>query len=159
LLAAAVGVAGVFWLIGGLGVVALALVVFVLPAERSVSERAKRGDWREALTRTLLPHYAGIFMLHLTLTAAFIAVPQVLRDVHGVDASRHWLVSQRLRWPQSRMPLCSSRAAAEAAAPRWPVPGHRGLAAMAFAGRFRHVARRPRARRCLQFPEARLPAT
>ena len=31
-------------------------------------------------------------MLHLTLTAAFIAVPHVLRDLHGLDASRHWLV-------------------------------------------------------------------
>jgi len=92
LLAAAIGVAGVFWLIGGLGVVALALVVFVLPPERPARERARRGDWREALTRTLLPHYAGIFMLHLTLTAAFIAVPQVLRDVHGLEASRHWIV-------------------------------------------------------------------
>jgi MFS family permease len=92
LLAAAVGVAGVFWLIGALGLVALALVVFVLPSERPAGERAKRGDWREALTRPLLPHYAGIFMLHLTLTAAFIAVPQVLRDVHGLEPSRHWIV-------------------------------------------------------------------
>ena len=31
-------------------------------------------------------------MLHLTLTAAFIAVPHVLRDLHGIEASRHWLV-------------------------------------------------------------------
>jgi len=92
LLAAAVGVSGVFWLIGALGVVALLLVVFVLPAERPASERTTRGDWRAALTPALLPHYAGIFVLHLTLTAAFIAVPQVLRDVHGLDAARHWLV-------------------------------------------------------------------
>jgi MFS family permease len=92
LLAAAIGVAGVFWLMGGLGVVALAIVIFVLPAERPMRERAKSGDWREALTRRLLPHYAGIFVLHLTLTAAFIAVPQVLRDVHGLESSRHWLV-------------------------------------------------------------------
>jgi MFS family permease len=92
LLAGAVGVAGVFWLIGGLGVLALALVAFVLPAERPAGERAARGDWREALTRPLLPHYAGIFTLHLTLTAAFIAVPQLLRDVHGIEVARHWLV-------------------------------------------------------------------
>ena len=30
-------------------------------------------------------------MLHLTLTAAFIAVPHALRDLHGIDVSRHWL--------------------------------------------------------------------
>jgi predicted MFS family arabinose efflux permease len=31
-------------------------------------------------------------MLHLTLTAAFIAVPHALRDQHGLAAGRHWLV-------------------------------------------------------------------
>jgi len=31
-------------------------------------------------------------MLHLTLTSAFIAVPHVLRDGHGIAASQHWLV-------------------------------------------------------------------
>jgi MFS family permease len=92
LLAGAIGVSGVFWLIGALGVVALGLVVLALPAERPVAERAARGDWREALTRELAPYYAGIFVLHLTLTAAFIAVPHVLRDLHGLDASRHWQV-------------------------------------------------------------------
>jgi len=92
LLAGAIGVSGVFWLIGALGVVAIGLVVLALPAERPVAERAARGDWREALTRELAPYYAGIFVLHLTLTAAFIAVPHVLRDLHGLDASRHWQV-------------------------------------------------------------------
>jgi MFS family permease len=92
LLAGAIGVSGVFWLIGALGLVALGLVVLALPAERPLAERAARRHWREALTRGLAPYYAGIFVLHLTLTAAFIAVPHVLRDLHGLDVSRHWLV-------------------------------------------------------------------
>jgi len=92
LLAAAIGVAGVFWLIGALGMVAIGLVLFALPAERPAVERVARGHWRQALTRRLAPFYAGIFMLHLTLTAAFIAVPHVLRDLHGLDESRHWMV-------------------------------------------------------------------
>jgi len=92
LLAAAIGVAGVFWLIGALGIVALGLVLFALPAERPEVERVARGHWRQALTRRLAPFYAGIFVLHLTLTAAFIAVPHVLRDLHGLDESRHWMV-------------------------------------------------------------------
>lgn len=92
LLAAAIGVSGVFLLIGALGVVALALVVFVLPAELAARRPARAGSFRDVLTRRLLPHYAGIFMLHLTLTATFIAVPHVLRDLHGLPASRHWLV-------------------------------------------------------------------
>jgi MFS family permease len=93
LLAAAIGVAGVFLVIGGLGVLALLLVLFALPAERPASERAAgRTGWRPALARALLPHYAGIFVLHLTLTSAFIAVPHVLRDRHGIEPSHHWLV-------------------------------------------------------------------
>jgi MFS family permease len=92
LLAAAVGISGVFVLIGALGVVALALVLFALPAEPPAQERgAARRDWSQVLTSALLPHYAGIFMLHLTLTATFIAVPHALRDLHGIDVSRHWL--------------------------------------------------------------------
>jgi predicted MFS family arabinose efflux permease len=92
LLASAIGVSGVFLLIGALGLVALALVVFVLPAEPAARRAAKAGNFRAVLTRRLLPYYAGIFMLHLTLTATFIAVPHVLRDLHGIEASRHWLV-------------------------------------------------------------------
>ncbi len=91
LLAAAIGVSGVFVLIGALGVVGLALLRFALPAEPPAKMRmAARRDWSQVLTPALLPHYAGIFMLHLTLTAAFIAVPHALRDLHGMEASRHW---------------------------------------------------------------------
>ncbi len=93
LLAGAIGVAGVFALIGALGVLALLIVLFALPAEppRARSARERR-SWRDALTRALVPHYAGIFMLHLTLTATFIAVPHALRDLQGLPSSAHWEV-------------------------------------------------------------------
>jgi MFS family permease len=93
LLAGAIGVSGVFVLIGVLGALALAIVLFALPAEPARSSRpAVYGSWRGVLTRALAPYYSGIFMLHLTLTATFIAVPHALRDLHGIEASRHWLV-------------------------------------------------------------------
>ena len=91
LLAGAIGVSGIFALIGGLGVVALALVLFAVPAEapRGVGDDRRR-SWRAVPTRRLLPYYAGIFVLHLSLTATFIAVPHALRDVHGIAAAAHW---------------------------------------------------------------------
>ncbi len=92
LIAAAIGVSGVFLLIGVLGLLALALVIFVLPAERPARRLVRARGFADVLTARLLPHFAGIFMLHLTLTATFIAVPHVLRDVHGIEVSRHWLV-------------------------------------------------------------------
>ena len=90
LLAGAIGVSGVFLLIGALGLVALAIVLFALPAPPA--RAATRRPWRSVLTRALAPYYAGIFMLHLTLTATFIAVPHALRDLHGIAAGHHWLV-------------------------------------------------------------------
>lgn len=92
-LAGAIGVSGVFILIGGFGVFALLLVLFALPAEAPRNSRAGgRRSWRSALTRALLPHYAGIFVLHLTLTATFIAVPHALRDLQRIAASDHWRI-------------------------------------------------------------------
>ncbi len=93
LLAGSIGVAGVFALIGALGVLALVLVLFALPAELPRAARTmSRRSWREVMTRKLMPHYAGIFILHLTLTATFIAVPHALRDLHGIAPSEHWQV-------------------------------------------------------------------
>ena len=90
LLAGIIGVSGIFALIGGLGFLALALIVFAVPAEAPRAVGQGRKPWRSVLTRKLLPHYAGIFVLHLSLTATFIAVPHALRDVHGIATAQHW---------------------------------------------------------------------
>ncbi len=90
LLAGAIGVSGVFILIGALGALAIAIILFAVPAEPA--RPVVRRPWRSAMTRALAPYYAGIFVLHLTLTATFIAVPHALRDLHGIEAARHWLV-------------------------------------------------------------------
>ncbi|MBX3702424.1 MAG: MFS transporter [Steroidobacteraceae bacterium] len=89
-LAERIGVGGTFALIGLLGAVAMALVLFAVPeppARRPVAgPRTGPGPW----ALRLLPHYTGVFMLHLTLTAVFIAVPFALRDWHGIPTGRHW---------------------------------------------------------------------
>ena len=71
-------------------VVALAIVLFALPAQPA--RQSARRPWRTVITRQLAPYYARIFMLHLTLTATFIAVPNALRNLHGIEAPHHWLV-------------------------------------------------------------------
>jgi len=90
LLAGKIGVSGIFALIGGLGVIALALILFAVPKDAARAVGPGRRSWREVLTGRLLPYYAGIFILHLSLTATFIAVPHALRDVHGIAAPQHW---------------------------------------------------------------------
>lgn len=92
-LAGVIGVPGVFALIGVLGLIALALVRFALPAEsRTPSGKRAARPWRGVLSWPLVPHYAGVLVLHLTLTATFIAVPHALRDLHDIAVERHWLV-------------------------------------------------------------------
>jgi len=91
LLAGVIGVPGIFAVIGALGLVALVLVQFALPDESPrPAARGRRRSFRQAVTRRLLPFYLGIFVLHLSLTAVFIAVPHALRDVHGMAAPDHW---------------------------------------------------------------------
>ncbi|MEX2149850.1 MAG: MFS transporter [Steroidobacteraceae bacterium] len=92
LLAGAIGVSGVFMLIGALGALALGIVLFAVPAEPPRPTQPAARSWRSVLTRPLMPYFAGIFVLHLTLTATFIAVPHALRDLHGIEAARHWIV-------------------------------------------------------------------
>ncbi|MGH8252070.1 MAG: MFS transporter [Steroidobacteraceae bacterium] len=90
LIAGVIGVDGLFLLIGVMGAAALALVRFAVPAETPRRLRAR--SWRAAMTRRLLPQYAGVFVLHLSLTACFIAVPFALRDLHGIPVASHWQV-------------------------------------------------------------------
>jgi MFS family permease len=92
-LAGVIGVSGIFALIGLLGAVALALVLFAVPDPAlPVLADVPRRSWAGVLTAPLVPHYAGVFMLHLTLTSVFIAVPYALRDWHGIPTERHWQV-------------------------------------------------------------------
>jgi MFS family permease len=91
LLAGAIGVSGIFLVIGALGFFALLLVLFGLPGGAKRAEPAVPAPgWRDALKRELLPHYAGILVLHLTLTSTFIAVPFALRDLQGIAVPDQW---------------------------------------------------------------------
>ncbi len=90
-LAAWVGVQGVFALMAGLGLVAIALVGFALPHEPARAPTGGRmAALPAALTWALGHYYAGVFVLHLSLTATFIAVPHALRDIHGLSLALHW---------------------------------------------------------------------
>jgi predicted MFS family arabinose efflux permease len=91
-LAGLVGVQGMFAVIGVLGAVAMSLMLFGVPDPPARALPRPTRAWAGVLSFQLLPHYAGVFMLHLTLTAVFVAVPFALRDFHGIEAARHWQV-------------------------------------------------------------------
>jgi MFS family permease len=165
--AGAIGVDGLFLVIGAMGLVALALVVFAVPAELPRAARPPvTASWRDAATRRLLPHYAGIFVVHLSLTASFIAVPFALRDLHGIVIAAHWyfyfavfavslmltipliLFSERMRHPGRVLLAGAFLLAGAQAALAWSYPDLR-LLAISLAIYFG----------AFNFLEARLPAS
>ena len=92
-----VGVPGIFWLTALLALAGVAVLHLWVP--RPARARVHRdaepvaGQFGAVLGhRELLRLDLGVFVLHLLLTASFVAVPLALRDQAGLDPGRHWLV-------------------------------------------------------------------
>ncbi|RMD78414.1 MAG: MFS transporter, partial [Gammaproteobacteria bacterium] len=92
-----VGVPGIFWLTALLALAGVAVLHLWVP--RPARVRVHRdaepvaGQFGAVLGHPeLLRLDLGVFVLHLLLTASFVAVPLALRDLAGLDPGRHWLV-------------------------------------------------------------------
>lgn len=85
------------WLgLGGLFLVSAVLALAALPLLLTLPESAVRPR-AAAPTRALAAPelrilYLGVFGLHLTLAASFVAIPVMLREGMGLAADRHYLV-------------------------------------------------------------------
>ena len=97
ILEAWVGVPGIFWLTVVLAIIAIAVLYLFVP--QPVRSRFHRdaetapGELKVVLTNTqLLRLDLGILLLHLILTASFVALPLALRNEAGLPASEHWQV-------------------------------------------------------------------
>ncbi len=91
-LAGWIGVSGIFWLTAALAGVAAALVLRLPGGWQGRNREARMADgFLAALSdRRLLVLDLGIFALHFTLTATFVALPFVLRDGLGLPMDAHW---------------------------------------------------------------------
>lgn len=92
-----IGVPGIFWLTAFLGLFGIVVVYLWVPTP--VHSRLHRdtqavpAQFKEVLRDTqLLRLDLGIFTMHLVLTAMFVALPNVLRDVVGLPEAHHWYV-------------------------------------------------------------------
>lgn len=88
------GLSGLFWLTGGLGVVAIGLLYTVVPAPRMRQPQGEASpaghQLRAVVTHPGLLHLdAGIFFLHCIMTASFVALPLSLEAL-GLRAGQHW---------------------------------------------------------------------
>jgi len=91
-----VGVSGIFWLTGGLALLAILVVLFIVPnPKKSIvhcDAEVVPGQFFKVLKNPdLLRLDYGIFVLHLCLTASFVVLPLLIRDA-GLVPENHWMV-------------------------------------------------------------------
>lgn len=90
-----IGVQGIFWLIAALSLGAIFVLRFGVPRIDSlpIPAAAQPGQFKAVLAdRQLLRLDFGILVLHMILTAMFVALPHALRDHAGLAAPHHWYV-------------------------------------------------------------------
>ena len=87
-----IGVPGIFWLTAALAVCAIPVVWFGVPTPLVAAERSRlRSAWPRLLRDAQLWRLnASIFLLHLLLTALFVAVPVLIVRTTGLGVTQHW---------------------------------------------------------------------
>lgn len=91
-LAAQIGLGGLFWLTTGLALLGMAVVTWVVPPEPAEHRDAGRRGLTEVLRHAgLLRLNLGVFVLHAVQLAMWMAVPALLVQA-GLTADRHWVV-------------------------------------------------------------------
>lgn len=96
IIAGYVGVSGIFWLTGVLALLAILVVAFVVPnPKKSIihrdAELVPSQFFNVLKNPDLLRLNYGIFILHLCLTASFVVLPLLIRDV-GLAPESHWKI-------------------------------------------------------------------
>lgn len=89
LVAGITGVRGLFWLAGIMALTALALAT-VLPRTKPVPPAGAPAPTAGRLTLGVAAIDTSIFLLHMMLTASFVAAPFLLRDALGVPMETQW---------------------------------------------------------------------
>jgi MFS family permease len=92
-----VGVHGIFWITAVLALVAAAILAFLVPTPTATrfhrDAEAVPSQFKDVLKDSqLLRLDFGIFILHMTLTAIFLAVPIDLQEKAGLASNHHWMV-------------------------------------------------------------------
>jgi MFS family permease len=97
IIAAFIGVRGIFWLMVALALIGIAITEFIVPSPRQVRVH------RDAETvpgliglvlrnKELLRLDIGIFALHAMLTASFLVVPGLLRGTLNLSTHNDWMI-------------------------------------------------------------------
>ncbi|HET9679835.1 MAG TPA: MFS transporter [Gammaproteobacteria bacterium] len=92
LLASWLGVAGLFWLAAGLALCAISGLLAFIPTVPQSKPRAAtpRFSWHQLIAPNVRALNGSIFLLHMLLTAVFVALPGVLLHQADLPAQHHW---------------------------------------------------------------------
>jgi len=88
------GLDSIFYLNAILGILALALVVFVVrePEEAQDLKAVSKGSLKSALLPDLLRLDLGIFSLHFMQICIWVSVPGILLGPLGIALEKHWMI-------------------------------------------------------------------
>ena len=94
IIAAKLGLQGVFLVTAGLGTLGLVFVLVVLPRNPPKDASIADGDWAvgHVFGGGLPVLYASIFLLHAMMMATFLIVPSGLVETLALPADRHWVL-------------------------------------------------------------------
>ncbi len=89
-----IGVPGIFWMTGILALLAIGVILFLVPTPVRVEHERSR-NLREEFARILhdtqlLRLDAGVFTLHLVMTAMFVVLPATIVRYMKLEAHAHW---------------------------------------------------------------------
>ena len=97
ILAIFIGVPGIFWLMGALALIGIAITQFVVPDPRQLRVH-RDAETVPALMGSVLRSGEllrldfGVFSLHAMLTASFLVVPDLMHGTLDVSVDQQWLV-------------------------------------------------------------------
>lgn len=88
-----IGVPGIFWITGLFALLAIGIILFAVPTPVRTQKRAGslRKDFGRILRdRQLLRLDAGVFVLHLVMTAMFVVLPGSIVQTMDLPSAAHW---------------------------------------------------------------------
>ena len=91
------GLSGIFWITALLALIGIALVIYVVPQPKRIFHHRDAGVLGDYILPTLknpslLRMNAGVFVLHMIMTANFTVLPLIFRDQIGLVSADHWKI-------------------------------------------------------------------
>lgn len=91
------GLSGIFWITACLALIGIALVAFVVPQPKKIFHHRDAGVLGDYImpalkNANLLRMNAGVFVLHMIMTANFTVLPLIFKNQIALESASHWKI-------------------------------------------------------------------